>query len=88
MRASDAEERVQQAALQGGDTGLHRAEIEAAPTGDEDEANDFDLEEFAQGVDEGGGDAGSRCVKRMRRRIDCEVRGRGGLGGSGHEDEE
>ena len=49
---ADAEEHVEQAALQGGDAGLHRAQIEAAPAGDEDQADDFDFEELAEVVDE------------------------------------
>ena len=85
---ADAEERIEQAALQGGDAGLHRSQIEAAPTGDEDQADDFDLEEFAQVVDERGRGAGSGCMKCVRCGIDGEVRRRGGLGSCGHEDEE
>ena len=85
---ADAEERVEQAALHAGDAGLHGSQIEAAPAGDQDQADDFDFEEFAQVVDERGRGAGSGCMKRMRRGIDGEVRWRSGLGSGGHEDEE
>ncbi len=63
---ADAEERVEQAALHAGDAGLHGAQIKAAPAGDQHQADDFDLEELAQVVDERGGCAGAGRVDGRR----------------------
>ncbi len=88
---ADAEQHVEQAALQGGDAGLHRPQVKAAPAGDEHQADDFDFEEFAQVVDEGCGGAGLRGVKAVRVRgvfaAACgEICGDCGLGGRSHGD--
>ena len=88
---ADAKESIEQAALQGGDAPLHGAEIEAAPTRDDDEADDFDFEELAKVVDERCGGAGGRSVNSMRVRGVCDVVGveigrDSGLGGKSHED--
>ena len=46
---------------------MHGAEIETAPSGDEDQADDFDFEELAEVVDEGCGGSGLRGVEGVRR---------------------
>ena len=84
---ADAEQRIEQAGLQGRDAGPHRSQIKAAPTGDEDQTDHFDLEELAQVVDERGRDAGRGGMNGVRRGIDGEVRWRSGLGGGSHGNE-
>jgi len=84
---ADAEQRVEQAALQGGNAGLHRSQVKAAPTSDEDQADHLHLEELAQVVNERGRCAGRWSMKGVRRGIGVKrgkLRRCGGLGGGSH----
>ena len=84
---ADAEEGVEQAALERGDAGLHGAEVKARPAGDEDQPRDANFEELAEVMEQQSRDAGGWSMEGGM----CVVLGvRGeiglgrGLGGGSH----
>jgi hypothetical protein len=81
---ADAEQRVEKTALHAGDSGEHGAQIEAAPASDQNQANDLDLEELAQVVDERGRRARLRGVNMRVRDGRGEFGRIGGLGSRSH----
>src|SRR5208337_4901749 len=80
---ADAQQRIQQAALHAGDAGLHRTQVKPAPSGDQNQADDLDLEKLAQVVEERSRGAGLRRmdVRRTMRGLLCR---NSGLGSGSH----
>jgi hypothetical protein len=63
---ADAEEGIEEAGLEARYAGLHGAEIETSPTGDEYHADDLDLEQLAQVLNERSGGTGGGSVDVRR----------------------